>query len=51
MDLLKIYFIAYKNRLLNKNSIILGAYILKWINEGFISYTLKKGNLFKRVNM
>ncbi|NCC71507.1 hypothetical protein EOM09_08095 [bacterium] len=48
MDLLKIYFIAYKNRLLNKNSNILGAYILKWINEGFISYAFKKGNLFKK---
>lgn len=48
MDLFKIYFIAYKNRILNKNSNMLGAFILKWMNEDLVTYSLNKGALFKK---
>lgn len=49
-DLFKIFYLADSNMILNKNSNLLGAFLLKWINEGKIKYTYVKGNMFKKAS-
>lgn len=47
-DIFKIYYLASKNTILSKNSNLLGAFLIKWINEGKILYKYKSKTLFKK---
>lgn len=47
-DLFKIFYLADTNMLLNKNSNLLGAFMIKWINEGKLKYKFVKGGMFRK---
>lgn len=47
-NIFKVFYLANSTTLLNKNSNLLGAFIIKWINEQKIFYKYQKGSLFKK---
>lgn len=49
-DLFKILYLADSNMILSKNSNMLGAFLIKWLNEGKIKYRFIKGNFFRPDN-